>query len=105
MYITQVIIGFGVSALFVGLLLWLNVANLWHLISTSNVGFVAVLMLWIFNGIVFAGVQFSIAIMRLSDDDTPGGGKRQTQMTPDLVPLTVPAENDSQTLLKKRLQR
>ncbi len=78
LYITQVIIGFGLSAAFVALLLWFNVANLWHLVSHTDGGVLAVVILWVFNGIVFAGVQFSIAIMRLARDadDHGGGGRR-----------------------------
>lgn len=71
LYIRNVLIGFGLSAAFVTALLWFNVANLWHLISTSDMGIVAVVMLFMFNGIVFAGVQSAIAIMRLGDDEVP----------------------------------
>ncbi|MFV2053108.1 hypothetical protein [Aliiroseovarius sp. YM-037] len=77
LYIKNVIIGFLLAAVFVALLLWANVGNLWHLISTSDIGWIAVVMLVIFNGIVFAGVQFGIVIMRMGHDDTPSGGKRQ----------------------------
>ncbi|OYX42003.1 MAG: hypothetical protein B7Z02_13770 [Rhodobacterales bacterium 32-67-9] len=75
LYIRNVIAGFVLSAIFVGALLWLNVANLWHLISTSPQGWIAVLMLFVFNGIVFAGVQFAIAIMRMERKEGSGGGK------------------------------
>ncbi len=95
MYITQVIAGFGLSALFVGALMWFNVANLWHLVSGSDVGLVAVAMLWVFNGIVFAGVQFGIAIMRMGDDEPPAGGKRQA-MQP--VPVRVQARDEKTAL-------
>lgn len=71
LYIRNVLIGFGLSAAFVTALLWFNVANLWHLVSTSDMGLVAVIMLFMFNGIVFAGVQAAIAIMRLGDEETP----------------------------------
>jgi hypothetical protein len=74
LYIRNVIIGFGLSAVFVAALLWLDIAGLWHLISTSPQGWIAVLMLFVFNGIVFAGVQFAIAVMRMGSDDRPGGG-------------------------------
>lgn len=80
-YIRQVIIGYMISAAFVGLLLYLNVANLWHLVTHVDVGWVAVLMLWVFNGIVFAGVQFALALP--SDRDTTQGGKR------DAIPLSL----------------
>lgn len=77
LYITQVLIGFAVSAAFVALLLWANVANLTHLITNTSGGYVALFMLWFLNGIVFAGVQFGISVMRMArDDDKPGGGKR-----------------------------
>lgn len=76
LYIKQVLIGFGLSAVFVSALLYTNVGNLWHLISTSDIGWIAVTMLFMFNGIVFAGVQFAIAVMRMEHDDTPKGGKR-----------------------------
>ncbi len=73
-YIRQVIAGFGLSAAFVALLLYLDVANLWHLVTHVDVGWIAVVMLWVFNGIVFAGVQFALALPSGRDDE--GGGKR-----------------------------
>ena len=76
LYIKNVLFGFGLSALFVFGLLYTNVANLWHLVSTSDVGWIAVVMLLFFNGIVFAGVQFAITVMRMEKDDDPQGGKR-----------------------------
>ncbi|MGH1415853.1 MAG: hypothetical protein ACRBB0_20370 [Pelagimonas sp.] len=79
LYIRQVITGFGLSALFVGMLLWANVANLGALIGASDMGWVAVVMLWVFNGIVFAGVQFAIVIMRLGSDG-PTGGRRAPRL-------------------------
>jgi hypothetical protein len=79
LYITHVAIGFGIAAAFVGMLLWFNIANLWHLVSTSDKGLIAVLVLWVANGVIFAGVQFGIAVMRMKDDDDKGprGGHRQ----------------------------
>ena len=52
-YLRQVVIGFALSAVFVGLLLGLN-------------------------GLIFAGVQFGITIMRMavSEDKAPRGGRR-----------------------------
>ena len=54
LYITQVIVGFGLSAVFVGLLLYANVGNLGHLVKNSSGGGLALVMLWALNGIVFA---------------------------------------------------
>ncbi len=94
LYIRQVFLGFGLSALFVSALLYLNVANLWHLVSTSPMGWVAVAMLFMFHGLVFAGVQFAITIMRMEErDDRPSGGKRAPVATdiPARVLATAPA--------------
>ena len=89
LYIIQVLIGFALSAVFVALLLWQNVANLGHLVLTSDIGWLAVLMLFVFNGLVFAGVQFSISVMRMGEDDTPKDGGRRDQVISELV--AVPA--------------
>lgn len=95
MYITQVLIGFAISAAFVGVLLWFNVMNLWYLVTHSADGILAVFLLWLFNGIVFAGVQFAISIMRMmdDDDDEPRGGHRQRimQREPQLIPIRIEA--------------
>ena len=91
LYIRSTIIGFAVAAAMVAMLLWLNVANLGYLVTHSDGGILAVFLLWVFNGIVFAGVQFGIAIMGMAeddDDDTPGGGLRDGHV-PDLLPVPV----------------
>ncbi len=69
LYILQVFIGFGLSGIFVALLLWQNVGNLRHLIFTSDIGWIAFAMMVIFNGLVFSGVQFAIVIMRMGHED------------------------------------
>jgi len=91
LYITHVTIGFGIAGAFVAMLLYLNIANLWHLVSTSDKGWLAVLILWLANGVVFAGAQFAIAVMRLKDDDDddPRGGHRQHVMRRDMVAIPV----------------
>jgi hypothetical protein len=90
LYIRNVALGFLLSAVFVGALLWLDIANLWHLISTSPQGWIAAAMLFVFNGIVFAGVQFAIVIMRMGEDDRPRGGRRASSgMPPATVPVAI----------------
>lgn len=93
LYIRQVIMGFGLSAVFVGMLMYFNVANLWHLVSTSDVGLIAGAMLFIGHGIVFAGVQFAITVMRMGEDQGPSGGRRAPVATniPARVPVTADA--------------
>ncbi|MGV6805120.1 MAG: hypothetical protein ACWA49_13020 [Ruegeria sp.] len=87
LYITQVALGFVISAVFVGVLLALNVANLRHLIGSSEIGLVALLMIWFMNGIVFAGVQFAYAIMSMAEKPKdPRGG---TPVAANLKPVRV----------------
>jgi hypothetical protein len=77
-YALHCTIGFVVSAVFIAGLLYFNVANLWHLISTSDIGVLALLVFWVLNGIVFAGVQTAVAVMMMAEnpdeDDRPEGG-------------------------------
>lgn len=89
LYIRHVVIGFALSGVFVAALLWMNVANLWHLVSTSNIGWIAVAMLFVGHGIVFAGVQFAITVMRMGEDRGPQGGTRAPVATN--IPVKVEA--------------
>jgi hypothetical protein len=78
LYITQVLVGFALALAFVALLLGLDVAGLRHLVLGTEMGWLGGVMLFVFNGIVFAGVQFGISIMRLAEDEdgAPPGGRR-----------------------------
>lgn len=94
LYILNIAIGFVLALCFTGLLIWLDVAHLRHLILGSPAGWLAALMLVIFNTIVFAGVQFGIAIMRMAEDDKPSGGRgTRAPVTRPLTgqPALVPA--------------
>ncbi|RKF14834.1 hypothetical protein D6850_08140 [Roseovarius spongiae] len=107
LYITHAAIGFGIAAVFVVMLLWFDIAGLWRLISTSDQGWLALLVLWVANGIVFAGVQFAIAVMRMKgddDDDGPGGGLRQHVMRPQpaLIPVRVEAGGSRRDFTRNR---
>ncbi|MCM2561409.1 hypothetical protein M8756_06140 [Lutimaribacter sp. EGI FJ00015] len=94
LYIVNVAIGFALAGVFVGLLLYLNVANLWHLVTHSDKGLIAVAVLWLANGIVFAGVQFGIAVMRMKDDDDDDDdkGNRSPVRVDMSKPVMVKAE-------------
>lgn len=89
LYIRHVIYGCVVAAGFVALLLGLNVANLGHLVMTSPVGWVAALMLFAFNAVVFSGVQFGIAVMGMAEKEPPRGGRRAPEMLAIPVPVRV----------------
>jgi hypothetical protein len=96
LYITQAAIGFGLAGVFVAMLLWFNIANLWHLVTHSDMGLLAVLVLWVSNGVVFGGVQFAISVMRMKDDDDdePRGGHRRPIRvdTSRMIPVRVAAK-------------
>ena len=78
LYIQSVAIGFAISACFAGLLVWLDVMGIGRLILTSSQGWIAALMLFVFNGIIFAGVQFGLRVMLMAGrDDGPKSGLRQ----------------------------
>ena len=101
LYIRSIAIGFGLSAAFLALMLWQDVAGLRHLIFGSDMGLVAAAMVFMLQGIIFAGVQFGIAIMMLADPDAPPMGGLRDRLMPDLggkipgaqlVPVKVPAK-------------
>ncbi|MGH1367219.1 MAG: hypothetical protein ACRBCL_01280 [Maritimibacter sp.] len=89
LYIRQVLIGFSLSAVFVAALLAFDVAGLWSLITSSDIGWIAVVMLFMGNGIVFAGVQFAIVVNGMAEDDSTGGGTRSPQATNIPAPITL----------------
>jgi hypothetical protein len=77
LYLASVALGFALSAVFLALLVLADVAGLRHLIWHSDMGALAGALLFVMNGVIFAGVQFGIAIMRLSGDGpAPRGGLR-----------------------------
>jgi TRAP-type C4-dicarboxylate transport system permease small subunit len=63
------LLGFALAIVFSVALVLINVANLRHLVTEVEGGWLAFALLCFFNGIVFAGVQFAITIMRMSDGD------------------------------------
>ncbi|MCU0816347.1 MAG: hypothetical protein MUF74_07720 [Cypionkella sp.] len=83
LYIVNVAIGFALSAIFLAAMIVMDVAGLGRLILGSDMGLLAALMIFVFQGVVFAGVQFAIAVMRMAEEDTspPRGGLRQ-HLTP-----------------------
>ncbi|WGV16502.1 hypothetical protein [Fuscovulum ytuae] len=100
LYIQSIAVGFALSVLFLGALLWLDIGGLGGLILGSSTGFVAAAMLIVFNGIIFSGAQFAYVIMRMADhDDGPRGG-RAVRLEP--IPVKVAAQK---TPVKRALRR
>ena len=88
LYIVNVAIGFALAGVFVAALVWLDIANLGHLVLETRHGWIGGLMLFVSNGVIFAGAQFAIAVMRMADrDEGPRGGSK----APHLVPVRVTA--------------
>ena len=100
MYIVNVLIGYAIAAAFVAMLLYFNIANLWHLVTHSSSGILAVFVLWFANGIGFAGVQFAIAVMRMKGDGEGGGGTR-ARIRVDMTRM-VPAREEAKAQKKAR---
>jgi hypothetical protein len=98
LYIRQVVIGFGIAGVFVGLLLALDVAGLRGLVWRSPDGWLALFLLFFFNGLVFAGVQFAISVMGMAEPKRggPSAGQRllawvQRGRDAAIVPEATPA--------------
>lgn len=69
LYIRQCLMGLALGIVFSMLLVILNIANLGHLVGEVEGGWLAFGLLCAFNGIVFAGVQFGMTIIRMDKDD------------------------------------
>jgi len=89
LYIFHSIIGFALSGVFTALILWTNTANIGHLVANVDGGWLAALVFFVLNGIVFAGVQTGIVVMSLGDDDKGGGGGRRAPEPVAQIPAPV----------------
>ncbi|WP_306044914.1 hypothetical protein [Nioella sp. MMSF_3534] len=90
MIIRHAFIGFGISVAFTVMILAFNVGNLWHLVTHTSEGPVAVLMLIVFGTITFGSAQIGYKIMSMGDeDDDQSGGKRDALPVADPVALPV----------------
>jgi len=86
--------GFLIALSFVAMLLYFNVANLWHLVTHTAEGPIAVSMLVVFCTITFGSVQIGFRIMTMGEaDDDDQGGKRDAAFTPDAIAVPVPVED------------
>jgi hypothetical protein len=62
-FIFHWMMGFVVSAIFTVLILGFDVAGIGHLVTHVEGGWLAALVFFMLNGIVFAGAQVSVAIL------------------------------------------
>ncbi|AHM04199.1 hypothetical protein roselon_01835 [Roseibacterium elongatum DSM 19469] len=89
-------VGFLLALAFVGGLLYLNVANLWHLVTHTAEGPIATVMLIVFCTITFGSAQIGYKIMMMgeeNDDDDRSGGKRDAIPTLDAIAVPIPVES------------
>ncbi len=73
LYIRECLLGLAIAIVFSAALVALDIAHLGHLVTHVEGGWLAFALLCFFNGIVFAGVQFGITVMRMGqgqDDDS-----------------------------------
>ena len=92
LYIVNVLIGFAIAAAFVVMLVWADVMGLRHLILETEKGWLAGFLLFFSNGIIFAGVQFAIAVMKMAEpEDGPRGGTRAPVVNLEPAPVRVAA--------------
>jgi len=79
-------VGVLVALTFTGLILYFNVANIWHLVTHTAEGPIALAVFVVLCSITFGSVQIGLRIMSMGqDDDTPKGGRRdmsQAQLRP-----------------------
>lgn len=92
-YIRQCLIGFAIAAVFVALLLGMDLGGLRGLILATSGGWIALFMLWFANGLVFAGVQFAITIMGMAEPQGRGPGARLRDWLHLPEPVRIPVED------------
>ena len=71
--------------------LWFDVAGLAGLIARSPDGWLALGLLWLFNGIVFAGAQAGIAVFLMAEGEDGGGRRDGVEAPPELLAIPVEA--------------
>ena len=84
-------IGFVIAVAFVAMLLGFDVGGLWHLVTHTAEGPIAVVMLVVFCTITFGSAQIGYKIMTLGDegDDDDQGGKRDGVFVRGALPVPV----------------
>lgn len=84
-------IGCAAAVTFAGILFWLNVGNLRHLVLNTAEGPLAFGVMTVLFAITFGSVQMGIAVMALAREDGGSGGNRDAIATSDALPVRVDA--------------
>ena len=69
LYVLHTLVGFALSAVFTALVLWFDIVGIGHLVTHVDGGWIAAVVFFVLNGIVFASVQTAIVIMTMDYDD------------------------------------
>ncbi|MEM9437582.1 MAG: hypothetical protein AAGA15_11115 [Pseudomonadota bacterium] len=80
LFIAGALVGFTISAIFTEVIILSNFANVGHLISNVDGGWLAGAVFFLLNGLFFSGVQISWVVMSMPYDDEP---RRGTPVRPD----------------------
>lgn len=79
LYILNSVFGFALAAVFTGLVLHLNVADVGRLVASVDGGWLAAAIFFFLNGIVFASVQTAIVVMTAVANPRPPLGPNAPQ--------------------------
>lgn len=74
LFLISTLIGYGLAGVFLGLVLWFDIAHLGHLILEVDGGWFAGAIFVVLTGNVFAAVQVGISVMRGVDAGEPPEG-------------------------------
>ncbi|MEM7733819.1 MAG: hypothetical protein AAF280_13710 [Pseudomonadota bacterium] len=90
----NVYVGFGLSAVFLSMTMWFNIAGLMTYIAETTMGWLVALLMWLVNGMVFARVQTLLTSASVDDDDEDDhhGGRRMRDMEHDHAVVRIPVE-------------
>lgn len=61
-------IGFGLSAIFLGLMVWFNFLNVGHLLLHVEGGALMAFVFWVIAATLFGSVQFGFVVMSMAED-------------------------------------
>ena len=88
-------IGFALSALFLCLLIWFDVAGFSSFLFETSFGWLVALVILVINGVLFGRVQMYLAAATFEDDDDDEdhhGGRRNPNLEPDHAVVRVPVD-------------
>jgi hypothetical protein len=94
LYIRHCLIGFALAVVFVAALIGFDVAGLRHLVLETQGGLLAGGVMVVLHGLVFAGVQFAIAVMAMAEDRPAPPSLGLRQVLTALKPVPVPVRRD-----------